>query len=163
MYKSLLFGLLTALFIFAGCSDDSPTDGDVPTDFSFSTKINGNAWNADTAIYREPVLPGFTKEIVAWIGPENLGEKITISLNKTVPGTYTLSGASNPDVVLQYVYDIDAGSAFNPDSAPATEGTVNITEVTSQYIAGTFTFKATGVFSGQTFNATEGAFKVKAQ
>lgn len=166
MYKSLLFSLLAALVLFAGCSDDdSPTDGDdnVPADFGFAVDINTNPWVADTAVYRDPILPVFTKEIVAWIGPENLGEKITISLNKTTPGTYTLTGSDNPDIVLQYVYDIDAGSAFNPDSAPAAKGSVTITEANDEYIAGTFTFKATGIFSGNTFDATEGTFKVKAE
>lgn len=164
MRTSLLFNLLAALLLFAGCSDDSPTDGDTtPDDFAFSTTIDGSLWEADSAVYRTPVLPGFVKEIVAWQGQENLGERITISLNKTAPGTYPLTGMSNPDIILQYTTDLDAGPAFNADNAPAAEGSVTITEVNDSFIAGSFTFKATGFFSGQSFEAAEGTFKVEAR
>lgn len=168
MRNTLFLCLIAAAGLFiAGCSEDSPTNNgnnNVPADFSFLVTINSTAWKADSAVYRTPVLPTHSKEIVAWIGEENRGEKITISLNRTTPGTYSVQKASD-SIAIQFIADLDPGVSFNPDPTVATEGTVTIVESNDQYISGTFSFKGTGPFSSPnvTYTGASGGFKVRAE
>ena len=168
MRNSLIICLIAAAgFFFSGCSEDSPTNNgnnNVPTDFSFSVKINGATWKADTAVYRTPALPTSTKEIVAWIGEEGLGEKITISLQQTTPGAYAVE-KTGAQIGIQYTPDLDPGTTFSPGSAQATEGTFTIVESNDQFISGTFSFKGEEKFSNPkvTYQGIEGTFKVKAE
>ncbi len=156
---------ILGLVFFAGCSSDSPTSDDngdmLPTEFEFTATINGTSWEADSYTYTPSTFPTFAKDIIGWIGQPGLGEQITISLINTAVGTYTVSiESTTPNI--NYTYDNDPGSAFEPDPVKATEGSITIEKSTTEYIQGTFSFKGTSFFSQKSFDVTNGTFIVKA-
>ena len=184
MKLPLLFSsyLTTLLLIFVGlvsCGRSSPTNNgnpthttdttdttdttELPVDFSFKMTINQVPWEADTAVYRDPVLPGdFAKEIEAWKKPKDQAEKILISLPSPNPGTYPIT--SDPITVsVNFTANKNPPGPFDPDPTPAAEGKLVILESTSEFISGTFSFKGTSLFGAEIYEGTSGAFKVRAE
>ena len=88
-------------------------------------------------------------------------KRLPSSFPTTDPGTYPIS--TDPSTVsINYISDSDPSSSFVPNPVPATEGTLVISESTSEFISGTFNFKGTGTFGSTLFEVTSGGFKVKA-
>ncbi len=162
--KSILYVLTLALFAFGtltGCGEDTPTNNDpqeIP--FGLTMTVNDVPWEADSTTFADPVLPnGFVKEIVAWKEPKGQAERITIFLTSTDPGTYSIT--EEPSTVsVNFLADNNPPGAFDPDPTPASEGTLIITESTSEFIVGTFTFKGTSTFGEKTYEVKSGTFKV---
>ena len=155
---------LLGIAMLAGCSEDAPTSDntdETPTEFGFAASVNGTVWTSDSALCTESPLQIYQKDIIAWIGEPGLGEKITLSLKSTETGTYAVSQDTGT-CGINYTYDSNPSSPFEPDPVQASEGTITVEKSTDTYIRGTFSFKGESFFSKESFEVTGGSFTVRA-
>ena len=152
LFRGMMFGA-ASLVLLASCSKEE----DAPATTSFlRAKVNGTQFTA-TLGGKEMVVAANMMGMVTITGTNgSMAEGINIVLQDvTQPGTYEITPTS--ESVLSYTTGEGSFDTFGCSDAV---GTVVVTSIDANKIAGTFTF--TGKKSGDcTFfkNVTEGSFK----
>jgi hypothetical protein len=125
---------------------------------SFTAQIDGVTWTAADSAKGASVLAGQ----INLIGVSTDNQQMSITLNDTVPGVYTLNQTSvslaafaSNDSSNQYAFTSDQGS----DTSQA-GGIVTVTEIdkTNQTISGTFSFKLYRDIDGHQKTVKNGIF-----
>lgn len=150
-YHTLLLLLLPAI-LFSACDvlgGDDDDNGAPSAAGVMRAEIDGTAWSAPSAQATRVSMMGVT--MINVVGANTAGETMTITLNGVnATGAYAFS---SDEADAQWVPD-GAGSFYN-----ATGGSVTITTLNDDRVAGTFAFEANR--SGATVSVTEGEFEAR--
>ena len=149
--------VLTAATLFSCRKEYSVENGSgLPADFT--AQINGVTWDAADSSQFASIANG----VITVVGTSSDGRQLTLSLNDTIVGTYTLNQQttsvatfSNVDSASIYDYVTNGGS----DTAQA-GGTVNVMNIdpVGKTISGIFSFKAYRQLDGTQKTFTSGVF-----
>lgn len=159
---------ISGTFQFTGYWSDMNETSITPIEFT-----NGVFQNVPYTGYAEPGGDSFFAKVdgvefvdtdilvatvnnVIGVGAENAaGQSITVGVNEDLtPGIYTITGNISTDVVQANYTPVSGGSSIQ-----ASSGSVTITSITADRIAGTFNFVA--IDGGTTYMVTEGDFDVE--
>ena len=158
MKKTIVYTtlVLAATALFSCRKEYSVGNGNLPADFT--AQINGVIWDAADSTQ----LASVGQAGITISGTATDGSQLTIALNDTIVGTYTLNQQStsvasfgNLDSTSMYYYTTNAGS----DTAQA-GGTVNVMTINpvTRTISGIFSFKAYRQLDGTQKVFTSGVF-----
>lgn len=149
-YLSILLFLSFSL-LWASCSsDDNPTGNDDPSSFQLGTMkatINGNTWQSNQA---QATLAGVS---IVISGASLDGNSITITFQKTEPGSYTNAYGSYNQVNMSNPYDQKVYATANAN--------YTIDSYDGDVISGSFSFIGDLQNGDGTSEIKNGKFKVK--
>ncbi|WP_130735105.1 DUF6252 family protein [Flavobacterium sp. J27] len=144
--------LLFIVTLFS-CSSDDDASTTIPEGYFFKTKIDGNSFSATIPEFGASKT-GNTITIACVQGIHKFQLKINNSIGV---GTYTIPTTTANTIVLSYENDV----VVYQSGICGTSGTLTITAISSNEIAGTFTFSAgnTDDCGLPQKNITQGSFK----
>jgi len=146
--------VLLCMVACGGSSSTSPNNnGSNNSAGPLSATINGKAWSSQfpTASYHGSIL--------AVAGLDNgLTASVTLALTVAAPGTFSVSSGNN--VFGNGGYSTPVGGWAT--ALPGGTGTVTVTTLTSNHVAGTFAFDAVPATTGATgtVHITNGKFDI---
>jgi Family of unknown function (DUF6252) len=149
--------ILTAATLFS-CRKEYSIENGSGLQADFTAQVNGVTWDAADSSQYATILQG----TITVVGTSSDGRQLTISLNDTIVGAYTLNQQttsvatfSNVDSPSLYAYATNEGS----DTSQA-GGTVNVISIdpVGKTISGIFSFKAYRPLDGTTKVFTSGVF-----
>lgn len=159
---------ISGTFQFTGYWSDMDNTSVTPIEFT-----NGIFQNVPYTGYTDPGADSFFAKVdgvefvdtdilvatvnnVIGVGAENAAsQSMTVGMNDDLtPGTYTITGNVSTDVVQANYTPVSGGSSIQ-----ASSGSVTITSITADRVAGMFSF--TVIDGGTTYSVTEGSFDVE--
>ncbi|MBW7870072.1 MAG: hypothetical protein H3C39_03310 [Flavobacteriia bacterium] len=165
MIAALLFS--SAVFTFSCKSDDDGGGGGGAGSGEITAKVDGTTVTTIELTTAASNANG-NLMILGNDGGQNPNKAFTMTIvGFDGPGTYPVGGGANIFNVCTYT-QTDASNPSNPVatvwSAPYDDnqvGEIKVSEVTSTYVKGTFSFKGKDQEGGTIKNVTEGSFNVK--
>ncbi|MFA5619214.1 MAG: DUF6252 family protein [Weeksellaceae bacterium] len=166
----LTFAMLFAIASFSvSCkSDDNGGGGGGAAEGTITAKVDGTSVTTISMTTAAQISNG-TLMVMGNDGGQSPNKAIVLTIfGFDNEGTYPIGGGANIYNVASYT-ETNASNPTNPQvtvwQAPYDDthvGDINISEVTSTHVKGTFSFKAKSA-EGSIKNVTEGAFNVKLQ
>lgn len=154
---ALVFGvLLTMLSCNKELSYENPSGSDSTTSANFTASIDGVNWSAAASAEAASFLAGLTN--LSGVSSDN--QQLSIVLDDTVTGVYTLSQSSVSTAVFSDNNTSDAYSSSQGSDTTQSGGTVTVTEIdrVNKTISGTFSFKLYRASDGKQKVFTNGVF-----
>jgi hypothetical protein len=158
----LLRGVAVLLVaVVAACGDSGPTEPAGSGKGSITARVDGSAWNGSAA-----AIASRSNDFIAVGGTAGGQTNITFAFPSGGTGTYTIPNA----VGMNFVYsEFSTGRvwqalAMGPTAGGIGTGTVTVTALTADRVAGTFAFTAPAAASSSATGIrtiTNGAFDIR--
>ena len=152
--KMILIAFMATALLTACSKDDDNTDpeNNNPTTSTLTLKADGTAWSASLAV----VATNESGVLTVTGSDSNAHQAQVIIYNPSGTGTYTLGGAITNQSNGRWTVGLGQNDTYTTMVGQG-EGTVEITELTSTGVKGTFSFTAKNG-AGTQVSITEGSF-----
>ena len=146
------------MLVFFSCRKESSIERPGSTNGTFMADVNGGQWFAADTLKSASILAGF----INLTGISADDRQLSITLNDTIPGIYTLDQQSTSvafygsiDSSASFIYSTNQGA----DTSQA-GGTVTVTQIDpiNHTISGTFSFSVFRNVDGKQLRFTNGVF-----
>lgn len=154
--KSLLIAALSFSLLFMSCSkdkDETNPDNSTTQGNSLTCKVDGNAWTASLAV----VATNSGGVLTVTGSDSNAGQCQITLMNVKGTGTYELGGSATNPNTGRWTQGLDPNNDTFTTMMGIGSGSVEITELTSSKVSGTFSFTAKNMNS-QGVSITDGSF-----